>query len=123
MVYVHIGLNVEDLKESKQFYERFLGVKPVKEKENYVKFLSNEPALNLTLKEVDEAKGNQINHLGVQVQSKEEVLQHKHRLEEAGFFAREEMDTNCCYAIQDKFWVTDPNGIEWEYFYTKVDVE
>lgn len=119
MIYVHIGLNVQDLKKSQDFYERFLGIKPVKVKNNYVKFLTQDPNLNLTLTEREDVSGNQINHLGVQVDSKEEVVEHKERLEKAGFFAREEMDVTCCYAIQDKFWVTDPDGIEWEYFYTK----
>ncbi|TSB45880.1 ArsI/CadI family heavy metal resistance metalloenzyme [Alkalicoccobacillus porphyridii] len=123
MVYVHIGMNVKNIKESKEFYERFLGVKPVKEKQNYVKFLTEKPALNLTLQEEENYEGNQINHLGVQIESKDDVLYHKKRLEKEGFFAREEMDVNCCYALQDKFWVTDPNGIEWEYFYTKEDID
>ncbi|MBM0066835.1 ArsI/CadI family heavy metal resistance metalloenzyme [Alkalicoccobacillus gibsonii] len=123
MTYVHIGLHVKCLKESRAFYERFFGVTPVKEKGNYVKFLTDSPALNLTLKEVETFEGKQINHLGVQVDSAADVLFHKTRLEKVGFFAREEMDVNCCHAIQDKFWVTDPNGIEWEYFYTKEDVE
>ena len=123
MVYVHVGLNVKNLKESKEFYERFLGVEPVKEKQNYVKFLTMKPALNLTLQEEENFEGNQINHLGVQIESKDDVLYHKERLEKEGFFAREELDVNCCYALQDKFWVTDPNGIEWEYFYTKEDID
>ncbi|WP_078394577.1 ArsI/CadI family heavy metal resistance metalloenzyme [Shouchella patagoniensis] len=121
MIYVHIGLNVQDLKKSQDFYERFLDIKPVKVKNDYVKFLTQDPNLNLTLTEREDVSGNQMNHLGVQVDSKEEVLEHKKRLEKAGFFAREEMDVTCCYAIQDKFWVTDPDGIEWEYFYTKED--
>ena len=50
-------------------------------------------------------------------------ISHKTRLEKEGFFAREEMDTTCCYAVQDKFWVTDPDGNEWEFFYTKLDSE
>lgn len=51
------------------------------------------------------------------------MLKHKERLEKEGFFARDEMDTTCCYAVQDKFWVTDPNGNEWEFFYTKADTD
>ncbi len=122
MMNVHIGLNVKNLEESKEFYRRFLSITPAKEKDGYVKFLTIEPNLNLTLTQVDEVQGNIINHLGVQVNSKEEVLMHKERLEKEGFFAREELNTNCCYAIQDKFWVTDPDGNEWEYFYTKQDL-
>lgn len=51
----------------------------------------------------------------------EEIILHKERLEKEGFFARDEMDITCCYAVQDKFWVTDPDGNEWEFFYTKAD--
>ncbi|GAF65196.1 lactoylglutathione lyase [Bacillus sp. TS-2] len=123
MINVHIGLNVKNMEESKDFYRKLFSIEPVKEKQGYVKFLITNPHLNLTLTKVEEVKGNQINHLGVQVDSKEIVLQHKERLEKQGFFAREEMDTTCCYAVQDKFWVTDPDGNEWEYFYTKEDIE
>ncbi|WP_089739121.1 ArsI/CadI family heavy metal resistance metalloenzyme [Gracilibacillus ureilyticus] len=123
MAHIHIGLNVKDLKESLDFYRRMLGAEPVKVKEDYVKYLVNNPNLNLTLSEKKNVEGNQINHLGIQVESYEEMLSHKERIEKEGFFAREEMDTTCCYAVQDKFWVTDPDGIEWEYFYTKADAE
>lgn len=123
MVNVHIGLNVKNLSESQTFYKRFLGVKPVKIKDDYVKFLTQEPNLNLTLTQRNKVAGNQINHLGIQVETKEDVLKHKERLEREGFFAREELNTTCCYAVQDKFWVTDPDGNEWEYFYTKQDSE
>ncbi len=123
MVNVHIGLNVKNISESQTFYKRFLGVKPVKVKDDYVKFLTQEPNLNLTLTQRNKVAGNQINHLGIQVETKEDVLKHKERLEREGFFAREELNTTCCYAVQDKFWVTDPDGNEWEYFYTKQDSE
>lgn len=119
---VHIGLHVKNLEESKAFYERFFSTPPEKVKDGYVKFLTIEPQLNLTLTQVDEVFGNTINHLGVQVHSREEIFYHKSRLEQEGFFAREEWDTTCCHAVQDKFWVTDPDGNEWEYFYTKQDV-
>ncbi|WP_062751330.1 ArsI/CadI family heavy metal resistance metalloenzyme [Shouchella tritolerans] len=123
MVNVHIGLNVKNLSESQTFYKRFLGVKPVKVKDDYVKFLTQEPNLNLTLTQKNKVAGNQINHLGIQVETKEDVLKHKERLEREGFFVREELNTTCCYAVQDKFWVTDPDGNKWEYFYTKQDSE
>lgn len=123
MVNVHIGLNVKNISESQTFYKRFLGVKPVKVKDDYVKFLTQEPNLNLTLTQRNKVAGNQINHLGIQVETKEDVLKHKERLEREGFFAREELNTTCCYAVQDKFWVTDPDGNEWEYFYTKQNSE
>ena len=88
-------------------------------KTDYAKFLLETPGLNFTLNVRDEVNGNQVNHFGFQVDTAEEITLHKERLEKEGFFARDEMDTTCCYAVQDKFWVTDPDGNEWEFFYTK----
>ena len=121
MKYVHVGINVTDLERSIDFYQKVFGMKAVKTKADYAKFLLEEPGLNFTLNVKGEVLGNQVNHFGFQVNNVEEVLTHKERLEKEGFFAREEMDTTCCYAVQDKFWVTDPDGNEWEFFYTKED--
>ena len=123
MKYVHVGVNVVSLEKSINFYEKVFGVKAVKVKTDYAKFLLETPGLNFTLNVADEVKGNQVNHFGFQVDSLEEVLKHKKRLEKEEFFAREEMDTTCCYAVQDKFWITDPDGNEWEFFYTKSNSE
>ncbi|WP_347551214.1 ArsI/CadI family heavy metal resistance metalloenzyme [Pseudalkalibacillus hwajinpoensis] len=123
MMRTHIGLNVTDLTASIAFYSKVFNGQPVKVKNDYAKFLPEQLALNFTLNAKNEVKGNQVSHFGVQVDSLEEVLRHKDRLEKLGFFAREEMNTNCCYAMQDKFWLTDPDGNEWEFFYTKQDVE
>lgn len=121
MKYVHVGINVTNLEQSIVFYQKVFGVKPEKVKEDYAKFLLDEPGLNFTLNVRDEVNGNQVNHFGFQVNNAEEVIAHKERLEKEGFFAREEIDTTCCYAVQDKFWVTDPDGNEWEFFYTKAN--
>jgi len=121
MKYVHVGINVTNLEQSIEFYQKVFGVKPEKVKEDYAKFLLDEPGLNFTLNVRDEVNGNQVNHFGFQVSNVEEVNSHKERLEKEEFFAREEMDTTCCYAVQDKFWVTDPDGNEWEFFYTKAN--
>ena len=119
----HIGLNVTDLQGSIDFYTKVFNSEPVKVKDDYAKFLPEEPSINFTLNKKKEVSGNQVGHFGLQVESHEEVMRHKERLEKLGFFAREEMNTNCCYALQDKFWVTDPDGNEWEFFYTKQDSE
>ncbi|MEC0901635.1 MULTISPECIES: ArsI/CadI family heavy metal resistance metalloenzyme [Bacillus] len=119
MRYVHVGINVTNLEKSIEFYEKVFGVSPVKVKTDYAKFLLETPGLNFTLNVRDEVNGNQVNHFGFQVDTAEEIKLHKERLEKEGFFARDEMDTTCCYAVQDKFWVTDPDGNEWEFFYTK----
>jgi catechol 2,3-dioxygenase-like lactoylglutathione lyase family enzyme len=120
---MHVGINVTDLDKSIEFYTRVFNSEPVKIKSDYAKFLLDDPGLNFTLNLKEEVSGNQVGHFGFQVETLEEVLQHKDRLEKLGFFAREEMDVTCCYATQDKFWVTDPDGNEWEFFYTKSDVE
>jgi catechol 2,3-dioxygenase-like lactoylglutathione lyase family enzyme len=120
---MHVGINVTDLNKSIEFYSKVFSVAPVKIETDYAKFLLDHPGLNFTLNLKDEVSGNQVGHFGFQVGNLEEVLQNKERLEKLGFFAREEMDVTCCYATQDKFWVTDPNGNEWEFFYTKGDVE
>ncbi|SFE91187.1 Catechol 2,3-dioxygenase [Bacillus sp. OV194] len=120
---MHVGINVTDLEKSIKFFTQVFDSEPVKVKADYAKFLLENPGLNFTLNLKNEVSGNQVGHFGFQVENVEEVLKHKDRLEKLGFFAREEMDVTCCYATQDKFWVTDPNGNEWEFFYTKSDVE
>ncbi len=123
MLNVHVGLNVTNLENSIEFYKKVFGIDPVKVKTDYAKFLLEQPGLNFTLNHRNEVEGNQVGHFGFQLKTAEEVLLHKERLEKEGFFARDEMDTTCCYAVQDKFWVTDPDGNEWEFFYTKADAE
>ena len=120
---VHVGINVTDLESSIDFYQKVFGTESVKSKADYAKFLLEEPGLNFTLNIKGEVQGNQINHFGFQVNNVEEVLTHKEQLEKEGFFTRKEMDTTCCYAVQDKFWFTDPDGNEWEFFYTKKESE
>ncbi|MEK5107367.1 ArsI/CadI family heavy metal resistance metalloenzyme [Cytobacillus sp. FSL K6-0129] len=123
MKYVHIGINVTNLEASIAFYSKVFGVSPIKVEPTYSKFLLEQPGLNFTLNVKDEVNGNQVNHFGFQVETQEEIDHHKQRLEQEGFFAREERDTTCCYALQDKFWINDPDGNEWEFFYTKADSE
>ena len=120
---IHFGLNVTSIQESIVFYSKLFDREPVKVKPDYAKFLLEDPELNFTLRLVERVEGNHINHFGFQVSSQVELQKHKERLEKLGFFARDERDTTCCYARQDKFWVTDPDGHEWEFFFTKEDLE
>lgn len=123
-MYVHVGLNVTNLEKSIAFYSKLFDTEPVKVKPDYAKFLLKSPGLNFTLNYREEVSGNQVNHFGFQVASTEEVLAHKNRLEKLGLLAdKDEFNTTCCYAIQDKFWVHDPDGNEWEFFYTKADAD
>jgi catechol 2,3-dioxygenase-like lactoylglutathione lyase family enzyme len=121
---VHIGLNVTQLEKSIEFYTRLFGTEPVKVKPDYAKFLLDEPGLNFTLNLRDQVKGNQVNHFGFQVGREEEIAQHRKRLEESGITVHlEEENTTCCYAVQNKFWVSDPDGNEWEFFFVKEDAD
>src|SRR6185503_13395483 len=118
---VHVALNVRNIEESVAFYRAMFGVEPAKLKPGYAKFDVSEPALNLTLNYIGPvADLGALNHLGIQVRSTEEVLAAKDRLTHAGLATFDEMSTDCCYALQDKVWVSDPNGYRWEVFVVKV---
>lgn len=117
-MYIHMGLNVTDLEKSIEFYTKLFGQEPVSIKTDYAKFLLENPQTNFTLNARNKVHGNQVGHFGFQVASEQKLTEQKNRLEGLGFFAREETNTTCCYARQDKFWITDPDGNEWEYFFT-----
>lgn len=98
-----------------------LGIEPGKVRSGYAKFDVQNPPLNLTLNEgVFNGRGA-LSHLGIQVASTEDVLATRQRWAEAGLITRDEMQTNCCYATQDKTWVRDPDGNEWEVFVVLAD--
>lgn len=113
----HISLNVKDVSKSLEFYQKLFGIEPSKVRQGYAKFDVQNPPLNLALNENPFA-GNHgaLSHLGIQVASTEDVLEIKSRWEESGLTTKDEMQTNCCYALQDKTWISDPDGNEWEAF-------
>ncbi len=113
---LHVALNVNNLEESLAFYRALWGAEPVKRRTGYAKFDLAEPSVNLTLNQHPVKDAGGINHLGIQVGSTEEVLEMRERLQARGLLTEDEMQTNCCYAIQDKIWLTDPNGYRWEVF-------
>jgi catechol 2,3-dioxygenase-like lactoylglutathione lyase family enzyme len=112
----HLALNVKSVVRSIEFYRKLLGLEPSKVRTGYAKFDVQNPPLNLTLNEVPFGERGALSHLGLQVASTEDVLATRERWAEAGLVTRDEMQTNCCYAIQDKTWVQDPDGNEWEVF-------
>ena len=112
----HLALNVKNVEESMAFYRKMLGIEPSKVRTGYAKFDVQNPPLNLTLNEAAFAERGALSHLGIQVGSTDDVLQTRQRWAEAGLITRDEMQTNCCYATQDKTWVQDPDGNEWEAF-------
>ena len=112
----HLALNAKDVETSIEFYKKMLGIEPSKVRTGYAKFDVNEPPLNLTLNQVPFAGRGALSHLGIQVASTDDVLAMKALWESRGLMARDEMQTTCCYAVQDKTWVSDPDGNEWEVF-------
>jgi len=117
----HVALNVTNIEKSVAFYQAMFGVAPVKHKVDYAKFDLANPPLNLTLNlALDVQLGGALSHLGVQVDSSNDVQEAIERFKDAGLTLFEEKDTNCCYALQDKVWVTDPDGNRWEIFVVKV---
>lgn len=114
---IHISLDVRDVEASKRFYTVFFGQEPTKVRPDYAKFELTEPPLNIALNQFHEpAKGGPINHLGIQVKSSDAVLEAKERYEKAGFIVEEELSTACCYAVQTKIWIGDPDGNRWEVY-------
>ncbi|MEM9903425.1 MAG: ArsI/CadI family heavy metal resistance metalloenzyme [Cyanobacteria bacterium P01_D01_bin.44] len=117
----HVALRVVDLDQSIAFYRALFEVEPVKYKPGYAKFDVENPGLNLTLNVSDGiAPRGSLSHLGIQVDSIAAVQAAIARLQAAGLHPIEERDTDCCYALQDKVWATDPDGNRWEIFVVKV---
>lgn len=112
----HLALNVGSVEQSIEFYKKMLGIEPSKVRRGYAKFDVQNPPLNLTLNEGVFSGHGALSHLGIQVASTADVLVTRQRWLEAGLITRDEMQTNCCYAKQDKTWVRDPDGNEWEVF-------
>ena len=117
----HLAMNVRNVEASVGFYRKMLGIEPSKVRTGYAKFDVQNPPLNLTLNENAFGERGALSHLGIQVGSTEDVLAMREQWHEQGLYTRDEMDTNCCYAIQDKTWVSDPDGNEWEVFVVKED--
>ena len=113
----HVSINVRNVERSVAFYTKMLGLEPSKVRTGYAKFDVQDPPLNLALNEVPQLAGaGALSHLGLQVASTEDVLAMRQRWAEAGLVTRDEMQTDCCYATQDKTWVRDPDGNQWEAF-------
>ena len=112
----HLALNVHSFERSIEFYKQMFGIEPSKVRTGYAKFDVHNPPLNLTLNEHSFGERGALSHLGIQVSSTEDVMAISQRWSDAGLITRDEMQTSCCYALQDKTWVRDPDGNEWEVF-------
>jgi catechol 2,3-dioxygenase-like lactoylglutathione lyase family enzyme len=121
---VHVHLKVNDLAASRDFYRKFFGADPVKEKTDQIKFTPEFAPINLALSSARDSAEERsvINHLGIEVESSAQVINHLARVKAAGLAVREELVVNCCYANQTKFWVKDPDGVEWEIYHLNYDL-
>lgn len=120
----HLAITVSDVDVAVPFYRALLDSEPAKLRPGYAKFEPQDPGIVLTLIQGERGDGlGAFNHGGIKVSSTDEVLGARLRLKQAGLATFDELDTECCYARQDKIWVTDPDGTPWEVFTVLDDVE
>ena len=112
----HVAIKVRNVNNSLEFYRKLFGIEPSKVRTGYAKFDVQNPPLNFTLNESPVGEPGALSHLGIQLKSTEDVLAMRQAWADAGLFTRDEMQTDCCFATQDKTWVRDPDGNEWEAF-------
>lgn len=113
---MHVGIWVRNLEKSVAFYRTLFGVEPVKVRPGYAKFEPAEPSVNFTLNERTGDIPTAVSHFGIQVKEPADVVAAAARYQAAGLQVRTEEKTTCCYAVQDKAWVVDPDGNPWEVF-------
>lgn len=118
----HIHLRVRSLDRSTEFYRRFFGAEPVKTRPGYAKFLPEIAPLNLALSEQGGGRIESASHFGIELATTEAVLAARRRVDGAGLDIVDEMGVSCCHANQDKFWVTDPDGVRWEVYRVNFDL-
>jgi catechol 2,3-dioxygenase-like lactoylglutathione lyase family enzyme len=113
---MHVHVSVEDLQKSILFYSTLFGERPSVVKDDYAKWMLDDPRVNFAIS--DRAKATGVDHLGIQVENGEELSELTGRLKTAGEATRNQEATTCCYAVSDKAWVDDPSGLRWETFHT-----
>ncbi|MFF3339321.1 ArsI/CadI family heavy metal resistance metalloenzyme [Streptomyces flavidovirens] len=118
---VQLALRVPDLAASVAFYTKLFGTEPAKLRDGYANFAIAQPPLKLVLIEGQPGEDTRMDHLGVEVDTTEAVSAATTRLSDAGLTTAEEMDTTCCYALQDKVWVHGPGREPWEVYVVKAD--
>jgi catechol 2,3-dioxygenase-like lactoylglutathione lyase family enzyme len=116
---VQLALNVSDVDEAVAFYSKLFGAEPAKRKPGYANFAIADPPLKLVL--IEGAGGDRLNHLGVEVGAPDDVRAATTRLGDEGLPTQVEEKVDCCYAVQDKVWVSDPDGARWEVYTVLAD--
>ena len=117
---VQLALNVSDVDAAVEFYGRLFDAEPAKRRPGYANFALDSPPLKLVLIESADAAGT-LNHLGVEVASAADVAAATGRLEGSGLAGQVESEVACCFAVQDKVWSTDPDGVAWEHYTVLAD--
>ena len=112
----HVHVAVADLESSIRFYSSLFGAQPAVTKDDYAKWMLDDPRVNFAISRRGDAPG--VNHMGIQVESDEELLEMRGRLSQADRPVVEQANAACCYAASNKHWVRDPQGIAWETFHT-----
>ena len=120
---VQLALRVADLEASVAFYSKLFAAEPAKRRPGYANFAIAEPPLKLVLIEGDPGEPTRMDHLGVEVETTEEVTAAASRLAAEGLATATEQDTACCYAVQDKVWATGPGAEPWEVYVVKGDAD
>jgi catechol 2,3-dioxygenase-like lactoylglutathione lyase family enzyme len=120
---VQLALRVADLEASVAFYSKLFGAEPAKRRPGYANFAIAEPPLKLVLLEGQSGEPTRMDHLGVEVETAEEVTAASARLAAEGLETLTENDTACCYAVQDKVWATGPGQEPWEVYVVKADAD
>ena len=120
---MHVSLYVSYLAASVHFYTTFFGQPANKVKPGYAKYILDKPSLIISFIENSDRVQSNFGHLGFQVETFEEMSNLLEKARAQGIVSKEEIGTSCCYAIQDKFWATDPDGVQWEVYYFHEDAE
>lgn len=117
---LHVHLTVQNLADSVRFYQGLFAAEPTVLKDDYAKWMLDDPRVNFAISTRHAAVG--LDHLGIQVESDAELAEIEQRAVDAGLAAVPEAGANCCYAQSDKHWITDPQGIVWEAFHTTGEI-
>jgi catechol-2,3-dioxygenase len=120
---MHISLYVSDILQTVSFYNLFFGQQPTKIRKGYVKYTLEQPSLIISFVENPSRVQQNFGHLGFQVETLEELNARLEQAQKNCLLTREEIGTNCCFAKQDKFWVKDHDGVQWEVYYFHEDAE
>jgi lactoylglutathione lyase len=116
----HVHVHVEDLSASIAFYSKLFAAEPARVESDYAKWMLDDPRINFAISNRGGQPG--VDHLGLQTDSEDELVELKTRAQAADMTLLDEGDTTCCYARSDKYWLTDPDGVAWEQFHTLADI-